>query len=535
MAQFVSSSVIESLEARQLLSVMPADSLPAAPGELAGVSRPGNFIRIAFTDNSVDETDFVIERAGAPFGAVSTPFYEVGTAPASPGSGGRVFFRDRSAYGDDFAYRVRARNDAGVSDPSNLVFLSGFSGPPISNPIVYGYDERFFTGPPVVLSFDSYTDVSFGAGSPSPRIDPDTFSGTWEAILRAEFTETYTFHTASADGIALRVVDTRDGRIVLDFDNLQAVRDMPASGYQDVAGTAHLERGVFYVVQVRFSENAGDAGYRVGWSSFSTPLEPLPRDIMTPIAPGGPKVAGVWVGGAEWTTTFRRALERRELGREPYGFLATRTEPPEELSWTNVDRISVGFDRRVAVEAEDLSVRGADGTEYRPTGVVFDPIAGIATWALDRPLGPGEVVLSLASPSVRGLHDGGQTLDGEWPGAESFGQRRSGDGLPGGDFRYVLDVLPGDATHDRAVNALDLAEVKRRLGRTSLQRDYTHIADVNADGVINALDIAAVRRSLGSRLPAAPASLTAPLPALDPLPIIRATDDLFGSKPVLPV
>jgi uncharacterized delta-60 repeat protein len=65
----------------------------------------------------------------------------------------------------------------------------------------------------------------------------------------------------------------------------------------------------------------------------------------------------------------------------------------------------------------------------------------------------------------------------------------------------------GDATGDGAVNALDLADVKKRLGRSagdgvSGNAAYSVFADANADGRIDALDLAVVKRRLGRAIDA---------------------------------
>ena len=120
--------------------------------------------------------------------------------------------------------------------------------------------------------------------------------------------------------------------------------------------------------------------------------------------------------------------------------------------------------------------------------------------------------LVLAAAGVAGL-------DGEWTNPTAIGGAGdtypSGNGTDGGDFHFRLNVLRGDATGDGSVNALDLADVKRRLGRrpgdgTTGAGAYSIFSDITADGVVNALDLAAVKQRLGNRLPSTdPASVLA--------------------------
>ena len=116
--------------------------------------------------------------------------------------------------------------------------------------------------------------------------------------------------------------------------------------------------------------------------------------------------------------------------------------------------------------------------------------------------------------------------------AEGHGYERtcpdlpSGDGAPGGNFEFRLNALPGDATRDGVVSALDLSFVKQRLTRRagdSPPSSYSPFADLNGDGLISALDVAALKQRLTTRLPAAPVAAVPPA---------RAPAALFSSKAV---
>ena len=97
-----------------------------------------------------------------------------------------------------------------------------------------------------------------------------------------------------------------------------------------------------------------------------------------------------------------------------------------------------------------------------------------------------------------------------------------------------MNVLAGDPTRDQVVNALDLADVKRRLGRTpgdgvTGNGGYSPFDDMTADGRINALDLAAVKQRLSRRINALPeptALPVAPAGGLFGEALIAATDDL---------
>ncbi|MGB2823874.1 MAG: dockerin type I repeat-containing protein, partial [Phycisphaerae bacterium] len=82
----------------------------------------------------------------------------------------------------------------------------------------------------------------------------------------------------------------------------------------------------------------------------------------------------------------------------------------------------------------------------------------------------------------------------------------SGDGVPGGDWAFELNVLVGDVSQgDGVVDALDRDYVCQRyggvLGSAVTGWNYDPLADVNGDGVINVIDRAIVRLHYGDVLP----------------------------------
>jgi len=296
--------------------------------------------------------------------------------------------------------------------------------------------------------------------------------------------------------------------------------------------------GDWVVVRLRYTDETGPAGFRVGWSSFSTPQEILPGVRLFGVQPRGPRVKGVFASAGGWGPDFDQALASRDAGQPAIGFrVPGGAEQLDPLPWTGVDQISIRFPQLpqlpLSVGRDDLAVTGADGSAYGFSDFAYDPASLVATWTLSRPVAADRLLLDLHSGpgGVAILGPGGLALDGEWVDNESG---ISGDGKPGGDFLFHLNVLPGDVTRDGAVNALDVADVKRRLNSTtttSAGAGYSVFADVNGDGRINALDLAAVKQRLNTRLPdAQPAAAASPAV---PLLAASATRDLFASDPIL--
>jgi hypothetical protein len=102
-------------------------TVPAAPSNLTATATGLNTVRLTFRDNSTDETDFVIEQrlAGGTFTAVATAAAATGTSatPTVTVTG----LTQSTAYG----FRVRARNAAGTSNPTNEATVTTFSPPSV--------------------------------------------------------------------------------------------------------------------------------------------------------------------------------------------------------------------------------------------------------------------------------------------------------------------------------------------------------------------------------------------------------------------
>ena len=398
-------------------------------------------------------------------------------------------------------------------------------------------DPPRFGGPAVVMDAPVDPDEYFGNTPPDPRVQSEVFSALLEAELVPEFTERYTLWVAITytDVVGLKLIDAETGDVVIDsfFDTFRRGYDqkMPGPGFDDPIGSADLVSGRRYLLQIRYGKAEGDAGYRLGWQSASTPLAVIPVERLSPPpGPAGPKVAGVYVNGRGFTAPFREFLKTNYYSDAARGYALGEVGGNGSLPWFGVDEISVRFDRGVAVDRDDLGIRGVDGSAYAFSEFRYDTEALIGTWKLARPIDGDRVTLTIdgTGDGVTGAEDGAR-LDGEWFDSTAglsptaFRPGRSfptGDGSAGGDFRLAFGVLPGDANSDGAVNAVDLAEVKRRLNTRSTDYSWQHpvpyspFADVTADGRINAADLAAVKSRLNRRLPPPPPPV-APAAPLD--------------------
>jgi len=139
----------------------------------------------------------------------------------------------------------------------------------------------------------------------------------------------------------------------------------------------------------------------------------------------------------------------------------------------------------------------------------------VATWTLGRPFANDKVLLDLdadAPAGVRADGPGGQLLDGDWTTGAAF---PSGNGSPGGDFRFRFDILPGNVNRVSSVLADDFSAVKARFFRSTVSPGsgaaaYTIFHDVDGNGSILANDFSFVKSKFFSSLPGPePAAVTA--------------------------
>jgi hypothetical protein len=243
------------------------------------------------------------------------------------------------------------------------------------------------------------------------------------------------------------------------------------------------------------------------------------------------------LGGTAWTSPFKNYLLDLGMGTPQFGYaVGDGARQLAILPW-GVNQVSVTFSEDVLVDVSDLAVRGVNVGSYPVTAFAYNDVTHAATWTLGRTIANDKVMLDLdgdpRSRGVRGAEPGGQLLDGEWAVGGTY---PSGDVTPGGDFRFQVNVLGGDATRDGRVNALDMADAKRRLGRVANDgvtgtAAYSAFADFDGGGRINALDLAFVKGRLGQVLPSTePAAATAALSAAPRRTSV--TEDFFASVPI---
>lgn len=121
---------------------------------------------------------------------------------------------------------------------------------------------------------DLRIDFFWGKGSPSRRVQPDTFSARWTGKIEAPETGKYTFHVHSSDGVRLWV----NGRLVVGN-----WRDQSPS---EQSGGLSLEAGKRYDIKLEYYENRGRAAARLAWSGPGFEKRVVPQSRL--FLPGTP-------------------------------------------------------------------------------------------------------------------------------------------------------------------------------------------------------------------------------------------------------
>ena len=132
----------------------------------------------------------------------------------------------------------------------------------------YYFDNIDLTGLKLIRT-DDIVEFDWGSGAPDAAIRPDTFSARWTGYVEPRYSETYTFHTLSDDGVRLWV----DGRLIID--------NWTDHGFQEDTGTIELTAGRKYDLKLEFYENGGAAGIILSWSSPSHAKETIPKSQLS--------------------------------------------------------------------------------------------------------------------------------------------------------------------------------------------------------------------------------------------------------------
>jgi hypothetical protein len=216
-----------------------------------------------------------------------------------------------------------------------------------------------------------------------------------------------------------------------------------------------------------------------------------------------PRVTQVLTRSTGWGDNFLGQLAERELG---FGGFAIGSGPQQlgAMPWQNVNEVVIRFSEDVNVQARDLVLEGVNLPVISEVGFSYDPESFEATWTLAGPLPTDKLLIDLSDAVT---DEAGNRLDGEWinpsegeaaPPPSDF---PSGDGQPGGNFRFRFNLARGDSNGDGSISVLDIAPLRNAIGQSVGSEGYDPLADYNADGANSVLDIPNLRDNIGQALP----------------------------------
>ncbi|HZN64669.1 MAG TPA: PA14 domain-containing protein, partial [Tepidisphaeraceae bacterium] len=212
----------------------------------------------------------------------------------------------------------------------------------------------------------------------------------------------------------------------------------------------------------------------------------------TPDLPGGTvPVDAVYVSGTGWSADFLAELAEETLG-DANGFRILPGDPGlDELPWSNINKVAVKFGGAapVTVAQDDLAWVSGRNIPYAATTFAYDPATRVATWTFNRSFA------DFTSTNRQTADKINFALDGDAGGAN----------IAGGDYRFRLNVVPGDANRNGNVSPTDYGSVRSGIGRNTLDEgtaptNYTVFKDINANGNVSPTDIGVVRGNTGANI-----------------------------------
>lgn len=256
------------------------------------------------------------------------------------------------------------------------------------------FDNMDFTGTRV-RRIDPIVGFDWGLGQPDPAIAADQFSVRWIGHVQPRFTETYTFHTISDDGVRLWV------------NNQILVDNWTDHGPTENIGFIPLQAGQLYDIKMEMYENGGGATAQLFWSAPSVVRELIPSAQLYPpassnlppsVALTSPSTGAVFVA----TSTIDLAANANDLDGAIFKVeffagaakLGEDTASPFNFAWPNVPAGSHTL-RAIAIDDSGLTRTSA------PVNITV--VAGFTT-----------NLTLISTGAVWRYHDKGQDLGTAW-------------------------------------------------------------------------------------------------------------------------
>jgi hypothetical protein len=218
---------------------------------------------------------------------------------------------------------------------------------------------------------DATIDFDWRTGSPDSALGANTFSARWTGTVVPQFTETYTFHTVSDDGIRLWV----DGTQVIDNWTNHASTENTA--------TIALTAGQSYSIKLEYFENGGGAVAKLHWSSPS-----LTRRAVTAGGAVTPQPTKLSIASSSSSGAFQTAPALSHDNSETTRFCNDGTLGTASITYTLSEAKSIstlrllmykGSSRTYPLHISVGSTLVFSGSTARSTGYweqTFSPVTG---------------------------------------------------------------------------------------------------------------------------------------------------------------
>src|SRR5690606_15084430 len=131
------------------------------------------------------------------------------------------------------------------------------------------------------------------------------------------------------------------------------------------------------------------------------------------------------------------------------------TQQSGVIPWEKINQVSITFDKAVTIASGALAIRGLNTANYTVSAMPTNPSGSTYTWTITTPIVGDRLLIELDDAKVT---SSGSSLDGEWTDNTSTGN--SGNGTAGGDFRFRVNILPGDVDGDGDTQNDDRMDVR---------------------------------------------------------------------------
>jgi len=225
--------------------------------------------------------------------------------------------------------------------------------------------------------------------------------------------------------------------------------------------------------------------------SVSGQLESLADADILP-----PTVTQVMVKGSSWTPAFVEYLRNNGYGERGYTIPVGPAAHNKSVPFSNVNQIIMQFSEDIVGFGDALTVRGLQHPNMEISSIQYEPSTFTVTWTLSTFMADDKYIFHLAD-SV--MDTAGNSLDGDWIDGSPL--QTSGDGVAGHDFKFPVNVLPGNVDDTTVVLGNDVILIRNAQFTDIASPAYKPHFDINGSGGVLGDDVILVRNRQFSTLP----------------------------------